>query len=224
MKVLNNSAGIYFLNHFGPDVLAAFSGREYDGTRRNDFLEQIGIQPDSLILLKQVHGTEIVRVDAGQKQAPDFEADGMMTALPKVALGIVTADCIPVFFWASDRKVIAMAHAGWRGLAGGILAKMVRTLTGDFRVDPKHIRVIFGPAIRPCCYEVGEELREKFGKFYRARHVDLPGFASEQLKQEGVLRAHLFDARICTHCHHDQFFSARREKTSERILSVLQIR
>ena len=118
----------------------------------------------------------------------------------------LTADCLPVALGTSG--AVAMVHAGWRGLAAGVLEEGVRALhelggAGD-------IAAIIGPGAGPCCYEVGEEVHAAFGGAHRRdQHVDLKALASDRLHAAGVVEVR--DVEVCTICD-ERFFSYRRER------------
>lgn len=220
----------YVLPFFDHQIIAASSSREFDRAHYSDFLTRLGIPPETLQLVKQVHGDEIIFTDGSEPLDPELEGDGLITDMRRVAIGIQTADCIPVFFWDAVQKIGGVAHAGWRGVKAGIVPKMVRTFREDFDSRPSTIQVAFGPAIRACCYEVGDEFKDYFPEHYRKApgadkgHADIVGAAKDQLIKTGLLTSQIFDSGICTVCQNQRFFSARREKTSDRILSVLYIK
>lgn len=210
-------------------MTAACSGREFALSRRNDFLREVGIQPSRLQLVKQVHGAEIIIADPEALIEPVPEADGLIIGSSGMAIGIQTADCIPVFFWDALQGVGALAHAGWRGIKAEIIPKMIHQLRSEFECKPSTLQIGLGPAIRKCCYEVGEEFQENFPAYYQKpaagkAHIDLIQIAKDQLAKEGIPAPLILDSGICTACKGSHFFSARCDKTSERILSVLQIR
>ena len=220
----------YVLPFFDHQIIAASSSREFDRAHYNHFLERLGIPPESLQLVKQVHESEIIYTDGSEKLDASCEADGLITDMRRVAIGIQTADCIPVFFWDAVQKIGGIAHAGWRGVKAGIIPKMIEEFRGSFDSRPSTIQIAFGPAIRACCYEVGDEFQDYFPEHYQkaaseARgRADIVGAAKDQLLKSGLLSSQIFDSEICTVCQNQRFFSARREKTSERILSVLYIK
>ncbi len=239
MKTMAESSGVYTVDFFGDDVLVAFAGRNYGNKKRGKFLKEIGIAKKDLVLLKQVHSANLVLVRSGGENHYDrTHGDGMLTSDAGIALGVLTADCVPVYFWDPEKRVIAIAHAGWRGTVHGIASKVIHAFRQNFLSKSQSIRIIFGPAIHACCYEVGGEFKEWFHDFYRetlpsptenahdARgHVDLTGALKAELLAEGLLEENIHDTGICTACENDRFFSARREEgTEERILSVLSIR
>ncbi len=171
----------------------------------------------------QVHGTVVRRVRELPAREADLErADGQATALHGVAAVVLTADCLPVALIA--REAVAVVHAGWRGLAAGVLAEGVRALRelgahGD-------IRAAIGPGAGACCYETGPEVHAAFATYGpQARHgdnADLKHVARRQLAQAGV--AEVADVGLCTICAPPgMFFSHRRDGgTTGRQAAVVQ--
>jgi polyphenol oxidase len=141
---------------------------------------------------RQVHGARVV-VDAEDTE----EADGQATTAFDVAAIVLTADCLPVAL--AGPGVVAMVHAGWRGLANGVLEAGVAA-TGA-------VAAAIGPGIGPCCYEVGDDVRAVFGTSDRT--LDLKAIARERLRAAGVTEVH--DCGLCTACDAERFFSHRRD-------------
>ena len=215
---------------FQNSVVAGFSDRRYDALRRADFLEELGLLSKQIYLVKQVHGENIVRITADTNPTNAVMADGLITSLKGISIGILTADCVPVFFWDSAKQVIGIAHAGWRGAMHGIAAKMISAFQQNFNSQPENIYVGIGPCIRQSAYEVGSEFEAMFPGFYQASSVqdkgylDLAGFVKDSLINTGVLAEHIEDCELCTFKEQDHFYSYRREnQTSERILSVISM-
>jgi polyphenol oxidase len=149
----------------------------------------------------QVHGTTVRRVtEVPARDEPWVEADGHATALRGVPAMVFVADCLPIALVAPG--AVAMVHAGWRGLAGGIVAKGIAALAGD------DVRAVIGPGIGACCYEVGDEVRAAFGT--SGRTVDLKAIARERLEHAGVAAVH--DCGLCTMHDPERFFSHRRDR------------
>jgi polyphenol oxidase len=144
---------------------------------------------------RQVHGTRVA-VDAGHGE----EADGQVSTRAGVAPIALVADCLPVALVAPG--AVAMVHAGWRGLAGGVLEEAVRAVGG------KPVAAAIGPGIGPCCYEVGEDVHAAFGT--SGPTVDLKALARERLEAAGVAEVH--DSGLCTSCDATRFFSHRRDR------------
>jgi YfiH family protein len=179
-----------------------------------------------LFLLRQVHGASVV--EAPWSGTP--EADASVAASAGCLLGIQTADCLPVLLVDPGRRLVAAAHAGWRGTAAGVAARAVDALvTRGSR--PEDLLAALGPGIGPCCYEVGDELREAFGAsgacLFRPGpksrpHLDVRAANVRQLLDAGLRPAALHHVADCTRCRADLYHSYRREgKASGRMISFV---
>jgi YfiH family protein len=136
---------------------------------------------------------------------PTFEADGHAIAAQGLAAMVLTADCLPVVLGAEG--AVGALHAGWRGLAAGVLEEGVRALR-DVGATGETVALV-GPCAGACCYEVGEEVHAAFGGVHRdRRHIDLRAIAHERLLAAGV--AEVRDVQACTICD-ERYFSYRRE-------------
>jgi YfiH family protein len=154
---------------------------------------------------RQVHGRAVLRQAPGDERPA---ADGIATNAPGVAALVVTADCLPVALSAPG--AVAMVHAGWRGLAAGVLDEGVAALR-DLGADGP-VTAALGPGAGGCCYEVGDEVREAFADVpgaRRGRNVDLKAVAAARLRAAGIAEIH--DAGLCTMCD-ARFFSHRRDR------------
>jgi hypothetical protein len=147
------------------------------------------------------------RVSSDPQADIDAEADGQATATRGVGVLVLTADCLPVALGASG--AVAMVHAGWRGLAGGVLEQGVRAIVelgGDGDGD---VVAVIGPGAGVCCYEVGEEVHAAFDGAHRdGERIDLRAIARDRLLAAGV--SEIREAAACTICD-ERFFSHRRE-------------
>jgi len=168
-----------------------------------------------LCLLSQVHGHEIRRAPWDGRP----EADAAFTSEPGVLLGIETADCLPVLLVDPVRRAAAAAHAGWRGSAQGVSLVAVRALLAEGS-RARDLVAALGPAIGPCCYEVGDELRAHFGpgeqELFRAgpsgrKHLDLRELNRRQLLAAGLVPERIDSLAECTRCRADLYHSFRRE-------------
>lgn len=182
---------------------------------RRRLVTALGFAPERVAYALQVHGTELVTVPAsfrGSFVRPDRtkeprdelpKADGQVVADPGIAALVFTADCLPVALCGPGG--VAMLHCGWRGLAGGIVAK------GADAVGATSAAI--GPGIGPCCYEVGEEVLAAFGGLDEGiaagRMLDLTEVARRLLRDAGVERIEA--AEICTSCNPELLFSHRRD-------------
>jgi polyphenol oxidase len=168
-----------------------------------------------LWLLRQVHGTTVV--EPPWLESP--EADAAVTSAPGQLLGIETADCLPVLFVDPRRRAVGAAHAGWRGTAAQVVRRVVEALAAGGS-EPGDLLLALGPAIGPCCYEVGDELRERFGEdapgvFVPGRngrvHLDLRAANVRQLRRAGIGEASIAHVDECTRCHPERYHSFRRD-------------
>jgi YfiH family protein len=169
--------------------------------------ERAGVPWARVAFGRQVHGGAVRRVAAAGPPSQGADEDGQATARDDVAALVFTADCLPVALVADGG--VAMLHGGWRGLDAGIVAEGVAALRG-LGVSGE-IAAALGPAARGCCYEVGEEVHERFAAYgARAgeRNLALDVVATAQLRDAGVADVH--DTGLCTICD-DRFFSHRRD-------------
>jgi purine-nucleoside/S-methyl-5'-thioadenosine phosphorylase / adenosine deaminase len=169
-----------------------------------------------LAMVRQVHGATVHLADGawpdatGQELTPLREGDGVLTTSGELAPMVLVADCLPVAL--AGAGAVAMVHAGWRGLASGVLDEGVRMLRD--LVPEAEIAAAIGPGIGLCCYEVGEEVHrafEAYGEEIRqGQNLDLRAIARIQLEQAGVEIRH--DVDLCTSCSPELFFSHRRDR------------
>jgi polyphenol oxidase len=182
--------------------------------------------PSEPLWLQQVHGARVDDADA----APHSElapADASVTRVPGRVLAILVADCMPVLFSSLDGQVIGAAHAGWRGLAGGVLEATMAAM----RVPPKQLCAWLGPAIGARHFEVGEEVREAFTAGNSAAaaaftanerqrwHCDLTWLARQRLQASGL--KHIAGADICTYAQSARCYSYRRDGQTGRMAALL---
>jgi YfiH family protein len=189
-------------------------GHERGRHERERLCEELGLR--WLCAARQVHGAVVQRVraqDGRGGEAAAIDADGHATALRGVGAMVLVADCLPVVLGCDG--AVAALHAGWRGLAAGVLEEGVgalRELGGE-----GEIAAVIGPGAGPCCYEVGEEVHAAFAdrpgsaRRRHGRNLDLPGLARERLEAAGVAR--IEDVGVCTICD-PRLFSHRREGLS----------
>ena len=174
--------------------------------------------PASPLWLRQVHGTQVIHADAwaGGDAAP--QADGAWTQAPDTVCAVLTADCLPVVLAANDGSAVAVVHAGWKGLAAGVIESGLECLP----MPPDGVQAWLGPAIGPRAFEVGPEVREAFvsrdpehGEAFRRGQgdrwwADLYALARRRLRRAGVTR--ISGGGWCTYGEPERFFSHRRDQ------------
>jgi YfiH family protein len=171
--------------------------------------------------LSQVHGTRVI--EHGARSGNEPEADSIASFHPGEVCAVLTADCLPVFFCNQAGDRVAVAHAGWRGLAAGILQETVRFL-GE---APDKLMAWLGPAIGPAVYEVGVELARSFPDEFpvgftqhRDRFLlDLYSIARLKLQRAGVSR--VFGGELCTFSDRKRFYSYRRDGVTGRMANLI---
>jgi len=177
----------------------------------------MGVAPDHLVGVHQVHSATAITLDAPLAQKP--RADALVTATPGLALSVLTADCQPVLFADRDAGVIGAAHAGWRGALDGVLHATVDAMEG-LGAKRANITAVIGPTISQRAYEVGPEFLESFldtdpdfARYFITGTgdrmlFDLPGFGLNRLRAAGV--GHAEWTRHCTFSDAQRFYSYRR--------------
>lgn len=187
----------------------------------------------------QIHGTDILFFNSAREEAVVFrsrEADGIITSVPGVAIGVRTADCLPLLMYDPKNKAIAAVHAGWRGTVCGIGRIAVKAMNKHVGSEPQDIIASIGPCIRSCCFEVGSDVAEKFEREFgdevisrkagSARsNVDVALSVRKSLLSASVRTENIDDTGICTMCNEDYFYSHRRDGTpSGRHLNFIMLK
>ena len=191
--------------------VAVLTGDEPDHVRENRARLSAALDRDAagVVMGRQVHGREVRRHDARQEprvyaavvRSP-LEVDAHVTSDPDLTPLVVVADCLPVAMVGPGG--VAMAHCGWRGLAGGIVGEAAQAVEAE--------AAAIGPGIGPCCYEVGEEVLSEFADtegVARGRMLDLTAVATAKLEAAGV--DSIESSGLCTSCNAELFFSHRRD-------------
>ena len=220
--LITTRAGGVSSNEFASLNLSARVGDDPQRVARNRAILSAFL-PAEPTWVKQVHGTAVIEA---AKATPETEADGLVTRAAGAVCGVLTADCLPVLLADRAGKTVGIAHAGWRGLAAGIIENVVRAMD----VTPSDLVAYVGPGIGPRRYEVGEDVRQAFvgkepdaaaafvsrqnGKYL----ADLHELARQRLSAAGVDEVH--GAGECT-ASDERFFSFRRNRVTGRMASLV---
>ncbi len=234
--VSKDSYGGFNINPYCGDALEAVS------ENREALANELGIQPDHIVLPHQTHGAVIHRIEPDffllnteQRQALLDGVDGMLTDMRGVCIGVSTADCIPVLLYDGEHHAVGAVHSGWRGTVKGIVAKAVREMGRQFHADVHKLRAVVGPGISLANFEVGDEVYDEFAsagfnmsrmaRKYEKWHINLPECCRIQLIDTGVSPQNIQMANVCTYSQVDDYFSARRLGiASGRIFTAIMIR
>jgi hypothetical protein len=192
------------------------------GTRRSE--EEA---PRELLRAQQVHGACVLRVPPLPEGA---RADALLTQAPGQAVGVVSADCVPILLAHPSGRAVAAVHAGWRGSAQRIAVAATRALVEAIRCEPSDLVAVLGPHIGPCCYEVDGPVLEALGPEpvfvpsgspgrYR---LDLFELNRRQLLGAGLRAERIGRVPGCTSCDTERFFSYRRDGATGRLTSYIR--
>jgi len=209
-------AGGVSYGNFATLNLSATVGDDLGAVRENRrrLANLAGVDPRSIRLQTQVHGADVVRV-TGELPAEPITGDAFVTDRCGVPLLIGVADCAPVILAAEDGTVVAVAHAGWRGAAAGVVRATAGVLKDGYGIPSDRLRAAIGPAIGPCCFQVEVEVARLFDPSHvldgstGGPHVDLPRALAADLVAAGLRPEHIDRTSLCTRCRQDLFFSHR---------------
>ena len=193
---------------------------------RKQICDYLQILPQNLILPEQVHANRVAIVTpkehgmgAQSHQNTVQDVDALISASPGTPLMALAADCPLLAFWEPQRRIIAVAHAGWRGTVGEIAIAVVELMKATFGIKATEIYAYISPCIGPCCYQVGEEVIQKISRLKNGPqflvrrqdkwYCDLQEANRNQLQRTGIKYVEV--ANLCTRCHNQHFYSYRAE-------------
>ena len=221
--------------------LNEFQSRETVLKNRQGLVRSVSGRELPVAILRQVHSDRVVKASKALLADPP-QGDGWVSGEPELLVAIQTADCLPVLIVDPQQRVVAAIHAGWRGTIQRIAAKALRRMQTEFGSHPGSCLAVVGPAIRRCCYEVGEEVVEAFAKEFEAsaglfsetpgskatrcnsQCVDLAEACRSQLLDAGMVAEKIFTDGPCTACEKERFFSHRADAgKAGRMMSVIGI-
>ena len=215
-------AALNLAEHVGDDPRAV-------ATNRKILFQQTGLK--NWRYCRQVHGNCVVAVDdttgASLENLP--VADALVSACRGVALGIFTADCVPIFILDVETPAIGLAHAGWRGTFARVAVNTLAQMKACFGTVVENCRIHLGPAIQKCCYTVSAELLTQFaerfgGNVHDGTHLNLQAANVNQLVEAGLPATSISISPLCTACRTDLFYSHRAENgQTGRMLSYIQL-
>jgi YfiH family protein len=190
------------------------------------FLSTLGIQPEQVVQLKQIHSDRVIKIDGSYEHgAGPAQADGIQLARDGFFAVIKTADCAPVIAVHPKSRSVCALHAGWRGTRDRITKKALNRFLSETGASPDELTVAIGPSIRRCCYEVGPEVLEQFdraghemSRIASGRQLDIVEANRVQVEDLGIER--FLDSGMCTACRTDLFYSYRREGKTGRLWAL----
>lgn len=156
--------------------------------------------------LKQIHSDKVYTYN--EYDLKEKEGDALITNVKDVAIGVFTADCVPIIIVDNKNEVIGAIHSGWKGTFNSIVLKTLYKMKEEFNIDISSTKVFIGPHIRQCCYEVSEELKNDFlnktkieeKKLFKKRNLSLEECILKDIREFGILEENIYSIDLCTHC------------------------
>ncbi|MBV7271915.1 peptidoglycan editing factor PgeF [Clostridiaceae bacterium UIB06] len=195
--------------------------KNLDNIKRWFNVEEVGF-------VNQVHGDAVIIYDKSI-----CEADALITNLRNTAIGVFTADCVPILLYDQKNNVIAAVHSGWKGTLVCILLKAIEKMEKNFGTRGENLLAFVGPHNRQCCYEVGEEVILKFKNseiyknlnLFNGRNLSLINCIKHQLTLKNVNEANIHDLDVCTFCNGKYpMHSYRKDKRGGRMFSFIRLK
>lgn len=175
----------------------------------------------TLTIPMQCHGSTVAQITTRNSEQIPVDTDALITNVPRLAIGVLSADCVPVLLYDPVKQALGAAHAGWKGTVANIVAATVEGMQKAYGSNPEDLVACIGPSISPIHFEVGEEVADRFRALdlyvciqkvnEEKPHVDLWMANRLLLQRAGVKAFHIHTAALCTVDHTDHFYSARAE-------------
>lgn len=216
---MNKFIAPFHINKLICGTTTTAAGPFYHSDLHSQIAAFLGINKNKIIIAEQVHGNGVMVVDGTDGGAEISRIDALVTGEKDLTLVIRTADCVPMFFLDQKKKLIGIAHAGWRGSLAGIGHKTVEQFVG-LGSQADDIEVFLGPHIETKCYQVGTDVYKRFNNqfgandFFREQddrlYLDLAAVNVDILMRAGIVKSKIKVSDYCTFCH-NQFYSYRRD-------------
>lgn len=184
---------------------------------RLSFFEKIELDDKIIISAGLIHGNKVVIIDNVYESQSIENCDALITSRDDVLLTITVADCLPIYFFDRNKKIIALAHAGWRGVCLKIVPEVINTFVNHYNSNLDDLEVFIGPHIRNCHFEIQEDILNQFDELDILRRdnkifVDLSKSVGRQLIELGINEKNINISNECTYCLENKYFSYRRDR------------
>jgi len=205
--------------HLGLSAKADGSMKNSSANRRA-FLKHKNLDKKIVVSAGLIHGNKVTVVNGGGENITISDCDALITSDRRYLLTITVADCLPLYFYDNEKQVVAIAHAGWRGVVAQIAKEVVDAFVDNYGSNLKDIEVLIGPHIQDCHFEVKSDVAANFKISEtvirnKKTYINLAGAVTKQLLDLGLLQTHIQVSSECTFCSHDKYFSWRRDKPRE---------
>ncbi len=225
-----------------PKIFHGFGTRRDGGKKeRKDWLGQslkIEGKEYPVVALRQKHGDGLTIFNGeAPKDLWSKEGDALLTKIPGYALAVFTADCFPILIFDPRQEAVGIVHAGWRGTAKGVVAKVIKKMRDVFKSSVEDMQIAIGPGICPTCLEVDAPVREAFAEFpvpwqkiaiYKGKNkwfLDIYQANFLLIKSCGVKEENIFSFEACPSCHLNEYYSYRGErKSSGRMINFVGLK
>lgn len=219
IKIINLEPNRDFIEIDLDNIKVVFStaenSRSFNRHNENGIENLKSIEKDfevrDVIYLNQIHSDRVYVYNKGYTNIKEEEGDAIITDEKNVAIGVFTADCVPIIIVNEEKKVIATIHSGWKGTFDSIVINTINKMKSQFEINTSNTKVYIGPHIRQCCYEVSQELKEKFitktgieeSRLFKERNLNMEECILKDLRNCGIVEENIFSLDLCTHCEKD---------------------
>lgn len=189
---------------------------------------------DNIEYLNQIHSDKVFIYNKLKGSIKDEEGDALITKEKGTAIGVFTADCVPIIIADVKNNIIASIHSGWRGTFNSIVVRTLEKMVNEYNLDVNETKIFIGPHIRQCCYEVSEELKKSFVEktkveekvLFKGRNLSMEECILKDLREFGIKESNIYSLKLCTHCERDiKLYSYRKSVgTYGRLFSFVFIK
>ena len=217
-----------FFNNKNLTALISYRDKNYAIKKNCDnFIASLKIDHNKIIFPEQTHSSNVKIVG---KSKHYNETDGLISTTKKYGVGVLVADCTPIFLFGIKSNHFGVIHSGWRGAANKITTKALKKFISLGNM-PTEIKAVLGPSIKKCCFEIGRDVSSFFSRknLYPKKaskfNLDLKKEIYDEVSRFGLSTKNIFSDSHCTFCDHDKFFSFRREGLSAgRMVAIMKIK
>lgn len=198
----------------------------------NSIVKEFNI--NNIEYLNQIHSDNVHIYNKVNGDIKGKEGDALITNEESTAIGVFTADCVPIIIADTKNNIIASIHSGWKGTFKSIVLRTLEKMKNEFNLDVNETKIFIGPHIRQCCYEVSDELKKKFiektkieeSKLFKNRNLSMEECILKDVREFGVKEENIYSLKLCTHCEEDiKLYSYRKsEGTYGRLFSFAFIK
>ncbi len=190
--------------------------KDYGVNNLNTIMETFKLK--NLEYLNQIHSDKVYIYD-GDKTLINEEGDALITNEEETAIGVFTADCVPIIIADDKNNIVAAIHSGWRGTFNSIVLRTLEKMESRFNLDKDEVKIFIGPHIRKCCYEVSEELKKDFldktkideNTLFDNRNLSLEECILKDIRGFGIKENNIFSLKLCTYCEDEvKLYSYRK--------------